>query len=196
MRTRFINVVKKYFQTIDLLEFYKKEAYIQGCNDTSDKFLNSHQELLDKIEQLTQQNIAAERRIRDITDDRVKQLEDTQESKCKLCRKSMENEQLRFKTRQMYLAEIINKMELLQQRMHQYSGKLIQGVETIISSAAKLSAYKTDLMNFEQEFDKIVKEAAPYLNMKLNDGTTDFFIMLDNQLDVSNMIEDKGKDRK
>jgi hypothetical protein len=108
----------------------------------------------------------------------------------------MENERMRFKTRQNYLAIITNKLDLLQQKQKQHAGSLVKQADIALSALAMIVSSKTAFITFEEEFDKIIKEAQPYLSLELADGTTEKYMALDKALDSHIMIDapEKKKD--
>jgi hypothetical protein len=183
-----------------LIDKKVKESWVMGNSEAAESFIKIQGELTKKIEDLVRKNIKDKEELSQEYEKRekenkeqatktLKEVNDAHDDQCKYCRQGMENERLRFKARQMYLAEIINKIELLHQKMKQHSRNQIKLAETIVSASTQLASSKTDYVSFEDDLDTIIKEAAPYLNMKLADGTTDFFIQLDKTLDSHIMID-------
>ena len=192
--------IKDWKGDISLIETKQKEAFCMGSAESAESFIKIQGELTKKIEDLVRKNmkdkeeLAQEYEKREKTNKEqyaktIKELEDAHEDNCKFCRKSMENERTRFKTRQMYFAVITDKLDLLQQKQKQKAGNLVKQADTALTALAQMVSSKTDFVIFEEEFDKIIKEAQPYLSLELQDGFTDKHISFEKTLDSHIMID-------
>ena len=192
--------LKKWTADIEKIEIEKKKAFIEGSNASAEKFVSVSSDMSDQLEKvmrekqedinrISQESAERERQIREQCNKTIQELNETHDTKCKFCRTSMENERMRFKARQMYLAEITNKLDLLQQKQKQHAGSLVKQADIALSALAQIVSSKTAFITFEEEFDKIIKEAQPYLSMELQDGTTSKFMEFDKALDSHIMID-------
>ena len=192
--------LKKWTADIEKIEIEKKKAFIEGSNASAEKFVSVSSDMSDQLEKvmrekqedinrISQESAERERQIREQCNKTIQELNETHDTKCRFCRTSMENERMRFKARQMYLAEITNKLDLLQQKQKQHAGSLVKQADIALSALAQIVSSKTAFITFEEEFDKIIKEAQPYLSMELQDGTTSKFMEFDKALDSHIMID-------
>lgn len=190
----FSKKIEKWRARVDLIETKTKQAFVEGSNSAAENFLSLNADLLKQIETLRRDHITEIEKIHNEHADElkkvreqhsitIKELENAHDTQCKFCRASMESERMRFKSRQMFLAEIINKVELLWQKMRQHSGDQVKLAESIVTASAQLASSKTEYVMFGNELDKIMKEAQPLLNMELQDGSVDKYLVLEKALD-------------
>ena len=199
---------KKWSADIEMIEVTKKQARVEGANDASDKFLKVNTELTQVIAELRRENITMRddlhkeyeeksKKDREQYSHTIKKLEDDQDTQCRFCRQGMESERLKFKARQMYFAKSIDGVELQGQRMHQYSGRLIELSDIIVQAAAELSAAKTEISIWKDNIDKLIKDAQKYMSFELQDGQNDLVLIQDKNFGLPTMITDtKSKDKK
>jgi Fe-S cluster assembly scaffold protein SufB len=191
---------RKWTADIEKIELEKKKAFIEGSNASAEKFVSVSSDMSDQLEKvirekqedlnrISQESAERERMIREQANKTIQELNETHDTKCKFCRTSMENERMRFKARQMYLAEITNKLDLLQQKQKQHAGSLVKQADIALSALAIIVSSKAAFITFEEEFDKIIKEAQPYLSMELQSGVTEKFMAFDKALDTHIMTD-------
>jgi hypothetical protein len=199
---------KKWTADIEAIEVARKESFIEGNNAAADSFVKTSIELSKKIDDLTKEKFQALENQSKQHEDREKinkeqynrtisELNEAHDNQCSLCRIGMENEIVRFKTRQMYFAKNINDIELMWQKMYQYSGGLIKLAEDIVSASAQLAAAKTEFIKWREDIDKSIKESQKYMNVGLQDGSVDLLIEQDKKLGSITFVPDpKSKDKK
>lgn len=166
------NVLKswrKHSQTIDRIEMYKAQEYARGCDETSDKFKKQVTSMTNKIQELAQQNIDAEARMRDSSDKRINHYERLQEQRCEKCRESLEAERLRLTRRQTMLADKLGLVDDILSRLSKHAAMVFDGCNTILKESGRLQSHMNIIECFQMEMKALVESSAPLLSYDMTD---------------------------
>ena len=165
--------IKKYFENIKDIEMIKAEYRARGQEEATARFITQQKKMTDKIEELTEQNIAIERRLRNAADQRVERMEQLHNEKCTSCRHNLEEERQRLQKRQSQLAKKINEFEDVWIGMYQHANTIIDEHDTLIRSSGRLIGSRNVLDGFRKRFDNIIEQSVPLLSVELQDSSRD-----------------------
>jgi len=165
--------IKKYFEGLKHVEAIKAQYYSKGQEDASTRFITQQKKMTAKIEELTEQNISIERRLRTAADQRIERMEQLHEAKCGSCRTNLEAERQRLLRRQNQLARKISEFEEVWMNMYQHANTIIDEHDILLRSSGRLVASRNVLVGFKQKVDQIMQESAPLLSIELQDSSTD-----------------------
>ena len=162
--------IKKYFLDIEKIEIYKNQEYMRGVNTASSQFINEQREMMNKITELSSQNLSMEKRVRESSDARIKQLEDIHSIKCSACRNNLENERKRLIHKQALLADRMDKVYGIYKKLAAHSELLVEEHMQIMQSSAKVASSRDFLVTFRRDMDEILSSAEPLLSVELVDS--------------------------
>lgn len=168
--------IRKYFENIKHIEAIKAQYYSKGQEDASTRFIAQQKNMTKKIEELTEQNISVEKRLRVSADERVERMEKLHNAKCTSCRKNLEDERQRLLKRQNALAKKIAEFEEVWMSMYQHANTIIDEHDILLRSSGRLVASRNILVGFKKQVDAIMEESAPLLSMELQDSSEDKLI--------------------
>lgn len=165
--------IKKHFENIKHIEAIKAQYYSKGSEEASTRFLTQQKNMTKKIEELTEQNIAIEQRLRVNADKRVNRMEELHNAKCTSCRKNLEDERQRLIKRQNAIAKKISEFEEVWMSMYQHANTIIDEHDILLRSSGRLVASRNVLVGFKKRVDEIIEESAPLLSVELLDSSED-----------------------
>ena len=165
--------ITRYFEGLKHVEAVKAQYYSKGQEDASSRFIIQQKNVTKKIEELTSQNIAIERRLRTAADQRIERMEQLHETKCSACRTNLEAERQRLLRRQNQLARKISEFEEVWMSMYQHANTIIDEHDILLRSSGRLVASRNVLLGFKKKVDNIMQESAPLLSIELHDSSTD-----------------------
>jgi hypothetical protein len=165
--------ITRYFEGLKHVEAIKAQYYSKGQEDASSRFIIQQKNVTKKIEELTSQNIAIERRLRTAADQRIERMEQLHETKCSACRTNLEAERQRLLRRQNQLARKISEFEEVWMSMYQHANTIIDEHDILLRSSGRLVASRNVLLGFKKKVDNIMQESAPLLSIELHDSSTD-----------------------
>lgn len=168
-----IERIRKYFEGLKHMEAVKAQYYSKGQEDAATRFLSHQKNMTKKIEELTDQNSAIERRLRTSADQRIERMEQLHEAKCTSCRKNLEDERQRLLRRQNQLARKIADFEEVWLNMYQHANTVIDEHDILLRSSGRLVASRNILIGFKKQVDQIMQDSAPLLSIELQDSTED-----------------------
>jgi hypothetical protein len=164
---------RKHSQEVERIEMYKTQEYARGCDETAGKFKKQVDSLTSKIEELIQQNIESEKRIRGLADSRISHIEHTNELKCRACRVNLEDERQRLRRRQGLLAEKISKFDEVWMNLYQHANTIVEEHDSILRASGRIVASRNILLDFRKQVDIIMTESAPLLSVEMGDSKED-----------------------
>ena len=167
---------RRYFEGLKHMEAIKAQYYSKGQEDAATRFLTHQKSMTKKIEELTEQNSAIERRLRTSADQRIERMEQLHEAKCTSCRKNLEDERQRLLRRQGQLARKIAEFEEVWLNMYQHANTIIDEHDILLRSSGRLVASRNVLVGFKKRVDQIMQESAPLLSVELQDSSEDKMI--------------------
>jgi len=165
--------ITRYFEGLKHVEAVKAQYYSKGQEDASSRFIIQQKNMTKKIEELTEQNIAIERRLRTAADQRIERMEQLHETKCSACRTNLEAERQRLLRRQNQLARKISEFEEVWMSMYQHANTIIDEHDILLRSSGRLVASRNVLLGFKKKVDNIRQESAPLLSIELHDSSAD-----------------------
>ena len=165
--------ITRYFEGLKHVEAVKAQYYSKGQEDASSRFIIQQKNMTKKIEELTEQNIAIERRLRTAADQRIERMEQLHETKCSACRTNLEAERQRLLRRQNQLARKISEFEEVWMSMYQHANTIIDEHDILLRSSGRLVASRNVLLGFKKKVDNIMQESAPLLSIELHDSSAD-----------------------
>lgn len=165
--------ITRYFEGLKHVEAVKAQYYSKGQEDASSRFIIQQKNMTKKIEELTEQNIAIERRLRTAADQRIERMEQLHETKCSACRTNLEAERQRLLRRQNQLARKISEFEEVWMSMYQHANTIIDEHDILLRSSGRLVASRNVLLGFKKKIDNIMQESAPLLSIELHDSSAD-----------------------
>jgi len=165
--------ITRYFEGLKHVAAVKAQYYSKGQEDASSRFIIQQKNVTKKIEELTSQNIAIERRLRTAADQRIERMEQLHETKCSACRTNLEAERQRLLRRQNQLARKISEFEEVWMSMYQHANTIIDEHDILLRSSGRLVASRNVLLGFKKKVDNIMQESAPLLSIELHDSSTD-----------------------
>lgn len=165
--------IKKYLNEIRDIESIRAQAYAQGQETASARFMSQQMSMTNKIQELTNQNIAIEKRIRESADLRVDTMEKMHREKCTSCSKNVEEERQRLIKRQGLLANKIAKFDEIWMKMYQHANNIIDEHDVLLRSSSRLVASRNILLTFKKRIDEVMEESMPLLSIELHDGLED-----------------------
>lgn len=165
--------IKKYFESIRNIDAIKAQHYAKGSEDASTRFLGQQRSMTKKIEELTEQNIQIEQRIRNAADQRIERMETLHNSKCDSCRQNLEDERQRLLKRQNLIAKKIADFESVWMNMYQHATTIIDEYDTLLRTSGRLVASKSILLGFKKQVNEIIDEATPLLSVQMHDSSED-----------------------
>jgi len=164
------NSIKKFFDEKKDIASIRAQAYAQGQEAASVRFISQHRSMTSKIQDLTNQNIAIEKRLRESADQRIDTLEKMQQEKCKACRQTLEEERQRLMKRQNILANKITKFDEVWMKMYQHINNIIDEHDTLLRASSHIAASRNVLVDFKKRVDAVIEGALPLLSIELHDG--------------------------
>jgi len=165
--------MRRYFEGLKHVAAIKAQYYSIGQEDASSRFIIQQKNMTKKIEELTEQNIAIERRLRTSADQRIERMEQLHETKCSACRTNLEAERQRLLRRQNQLARKISEFEEVWLNMYQHANTIIDEHDVLLRSSGRLVASRNVLLGFKKKVDDIMQESAPLLSIELHDSSID-----------------------
>ena len=160
---------RKYSQSIEKIEMYKAQEYARGCDETSNKFKKQVTSMTDKIQELAQQNIEAEARMRSTSDKRIQHFERLQEQRCEKCRDTLEAERVRLTRRQAMLASKLEVADDILSRLSKHVSMVSDGCSTMLKESGRLQSLMNALDHFQIEMEGLVESSAPLLSYDMAD---------------------------
>jgi len=191
--------IKQYFEGLKHVAVVKAQYYSKGQEDASARFITQQKKMTAKIEELTEQNISIERRLRTAADQRIERMEQLHETKCSSCRTNLEAERQRLLRRQNQLAKKIAEFEEVWINMYQHANTIIDEHDILLRSSGRLVASRNVLLGFKRKVDQIMQESAPLLSIELQDSSVDkTFDVPQEELSLSDVHikEEASKDKK
>lgn len=165
--------IRRYFEGLRHVEAVKAQYYSKGQEDASSRFIIQQKNMTKKIEELIEQNIAIERRLRTAADQRIERMEQLHETRCSACRTNLEAERQRLLRRQNQLARKISEFEEVWLNMYQHANTIIDEHDILLRSSGRLVASRNVLLGFKKKVDQIMQESAPLLSIELHDSSVD-----------------------
>jgi len=184
--------ITKYFEGLKHVAAVKAQYYSKGQEDASSRFIIQQKNMTKKIEELTEQNIAIERRLRTSADQRIERMEQLHETRCSSCRTNLEAERQRLLRRQNQLARKIAEFEEVWLNMYQHANTIIDEHDILLRSSGRLVASRNVLLGFKKKVDQIMQESAPLLSIELHDSSTDKLVDLPPE--TLSMVDKNGKE--
>jgi chromosome segregation ATPase len=160
---------RKHSQSIEKIEMYKAQEYARGCDETADKFKKQVTSMTNKIQELAQQNIETEARMRDRSDKRVEHFERLQEQRCEKCREGLEAERVRLTRRQAMLATKLENVDDLLVRLSKHAEAIFDGYGTILKASGRVQSHMDVLERFKVEMDGLIDSSALLLSYDMSD---------------------------
>ena len=170
---KLIKTVKKYLNEKRDIESIRVQAYAQGQETAAARFMSQQKSMTDKIQELTNQNIAIEKRIRESADMRIDTLEILHREKCTSCSKNVEEERQRLMKRQGLLADKISKFDEVWMKMYQHANNIIDEHDMLLRSSGRVVASRNILLTFKKRIDEVMEESMPLLSIEMHDGLED-----------------------
>ncbi len=182
--------LKKYLNEIRDIESIRAQAYAQGQENASVRFINQQRSMTNKIQELTNQNIAIERRLRESADQRVDTLDRMQREKCNSCRQNLEDERQRLIKRQGLLASKISKFDEVWMKMYQHANNIVDEHDVLLRASGRLVASRNVLLDFKKRIDEVMEDALPLLSIELHDGSETKNLSKSKEFDLVVLPED------
>ena len=189
-----MKLFKKFLNEKRDIESIRAQAYAQGQETASARFISQQNSMTNKIQDLTNQNIAIEKRIRESADSRIDTLEGLHREKCNSCTKNVEEERQRLMRRQGLLADKIAKFDEVWMKMYQHANNIIDEHDMLLRSSSRLVASRNILLTFKKRIDEVMEESMPLLSIEMHDGLEDKNLSRSHEVNLKVVPEESGEE--